>query len=138
MGETVQGPRIDVSFPGQKRVTASFNGFAVASDQPVKAGGEGSAPSPFDLFFASLANCAGYYVLEFCRSRDIPLDGVRLSQVFERDVATKRVTAVHLEIHVPAGFPEKYRSAVVHAASSCTVKKLVENPPTMDIRVAVD
>ncbi|MBZ0154536.1 MAG: OsmC family protein [Planctomycetes bacterium] len=137
MADLVQGPRIDVHFPGGKRVTADFNGFSVPSDQPVKAGGEGSAPSPFDLFFASLATCAGYYVLEFCRGRDIPLDGVRLSQVFDRDVASKRVVAVHLLITVPASFPEKYRNAVMQAAASCTVKKLVENPPAMDIQVAV-
>ncbi|MBL8733075.1 MAG: OsmC family protein [Planctomycetes bacterium] len=137
MADLVQGPRVDIRFPGNKRVSAEFNGFTVPSDQPVKAGGDGTAPSPFELFFASLATCAGYYVLEFCRGRDIPLDGVRLSQVFDRDVATKRVVAVHLQITVPASFPEKYRSAVVQAAASCAVKKLVENPPAMDIQVAV-
>jgi len=137
MADLVQGPRVDIRFPGNKRVRAEFNGFTVPSDQPVKAGGDGTAPSPFELFFASLATCAGYYVLEFCRGRDIPLDGVRLSQVFDRDVATKRVVAVHLQITVPASFPEKYRSAVAQAAASCTVKKLIENPPAMDIQVAV-
>jgi ribosomal protein S12 methylthiotransferase accessory factor len=135
MSATIQGPRIDVTFPGGKKVTASFLGHQVATDQPTKAGGDGTAPSPFELFFASLATCAGYYVLEFCRSREIPLEGVRLSQVFERDVASKRVTAVHLTITVPPGFPEKYRQAVALAAEGCTVKKLVENPPTMDVEV---
>lgn len=138
MAETIQGPRIEVGFAGNKRVTAEFLGFRVHSDQPTKAGGDGSAPSPFDLFFASLATCAGYFVLEFCTSRGIPLDGVRLTQGFERDAATRRVTAVHLDITVPDGFPEKYRNAVAQAAASCTVKKLLEHPPAMDIRVRVD
>lgn len=137
MADTIQGPRIDISYPGGKRVTASFLDYRVHTDQPVKYEGEGTAPSPFDLFFASLATCAGYYVLEFCNSREIPLQGVRLSQTYDRDQATKRVTAVHLSIHVPPDFPEKYRTAVVHAAQSCTVKKLVENPPVMDIRLEV-
>ena len=52
---TIQGPRIEVTFPGGKRVTANFLDHQVHSDQPQKAGGDGSAPSPFDLFFASPA-----------------------------------------------------------------------------------
>lgn len=137
MAETIQGPRIDVTFPGGKRVTASFLGFQVTTDQPLKAGGTGTAPSPFELFFASLATCAGYYVLEFCQGRGIALDTVRVSQVFDRDAATKRVVAVHLTVTVPPSFPEKYRGALVQAASSCAVKKLVENPPAMDVQLAV-
>jgi putative redox protein len=137
VADTIQGPRIDVSFPGGKRVTARFLDHEVRSDQPIKAGGDGTAPSPFELFFAALATCAGYYVLEFCNSREIPLVGVRLSQVFDRDVATRRVTAVHLNIVVPPDFPERYHKAVVQAANSCTVKKLVENPPVMDVQVQV-
>ena len=107
------------------------------TDQPLKAGGEGTAPSPLDLFFAALATCAGFYVLEFCGGRGIPLAGVRLSQTFDRDPATKRIVAVQLTIHVPPEFPDKYRTAVVQAANSCAVKKLVENAPVMAVQVEV-
>ena len=137
MGELVQGPRIDVAFPGGKKVTAELLGHTGHTDQPSKAGGDGTAPSPLELFFASLATCAGFYVLEFCTGRQIPLDGVRLSQTWARDAATKRVMAVHLVIHVPPSFPEKYRAAVVQAANSCAVKKLLEHPPAMDVQVEV-
>lgn len=132
---TQPGPRIDVSFPGNKRVSARFLDHEVRTDQPQKSGGDGSAPSPFDLFFAALATCAGYYVLEFCRSRDIPTDGIRIAQTYDRDVDSKRVTDVRLEITVPPGFPTKYHNAVAQAAASCTVKKLLENPPAMQIHV---
>lgn len=134
---TTPGPRVEVSFPGGKRVTAHLAGHQVPTDQPQKAGGSGTAPSPFELFFCSLATCAGYYVLEFCASRSIPLDGVKVVQTWERDPATKRVTEAKVQIVVPPSFPEKYRDAVVQAASSCAVKKLVENPPTMTVSVAV-
>ena len=38
-----------IRFPGGKQVDAAFDGFTVHTDQPVKAGGEGSAPTPFGL-----------------------------------------------------------------------------------------
>ena len=54
---------IEVSFPGGKRVDATFGGFTIRTDQPVSAGGQGSAPEPSALFLASLATCAGIYVV---------------------------------------------------------------------------
>ncbi|MGB9894062.1 MAG: OsmC family protein, partial [Candidatus Saccharicenans sp.] len=60
---------IMVTFEGNLRVKAEYKGLSILTDQPVYAGGDGSAPAPFDLFLASIATCAGYYVLAFCRQR---------------------------------------------------------------------
>ena len=118
-----------VSFPGGKRVNASYEGFEIATDQDTDSGGDGSAPEPFDYFLASLATCAGIYVLGFCQKRDIPYDGISLSQRWEREEKTNRLAAVHISIEVPTGFPDKYHKALVRAASQCSVKKTLENPP---------
>ena len=118
-----------VSFPGGKRVNASYDGFEIATDQAVDSGGEGTAPEPYDYFLASLATCAGIYVLGFCQKRDIPYDGISLSQSWEREEKTKRLTNVRIAIEVPVDFPEKYRDALVRVANQCTVKKTLENPP---------
>ncbi len=118
-----------VSFPGGKRVNASYEGFEIATDQNTDSGGDGSAPEPFDYFLASLATCAGIYVLGFCQKRDIPYDGISLSQRWEREEKTNRLAAVHISIEVPTGFPDKYHKALVRAASQCSVKKTLENPP---------
>jgi len=127
---------ITVSFPGGRRVDASFGGFRVATDQPVDEGGEGAAPAPFDLFLASLATCAGIYVLRFCQERDIPTDGVRLVQWLERDSEDKLVS-VTIRIEVPSGFPAKYHRALGRAAAQCAVKKVVESPPRFVIETVV-
>ena len=97
---------ITVDFPGGTRVDAHFGSFVVRSDQPVGAGGENSAPSPFELFLASLATCAGFYVLGFCRTRGVSTDGIRLIQKLERNPGTKLVAKVLLEIQLPAAFPK--------------------------------
>ena len=52
-----------ITFPGNKKVDAEFNGFTIKTDQPVNQGGVGSAPTPFETFLASLGTCAGIYVL---------------------------------------------------------------------------
>ena len=125
-----------VNFPGGKRVDASFDGFRVETDQSEKNGGAGSAPEPFELFLASLATCAGIYVLSFCQNRDIPTDGVRLIQRVERDPEGKILT-VAIRIEVPPSFPEKYHDALVRVAAKCAVKKTIESPPQFAIETVV-
>ena len=124
---------IEVTFPGSKRVDARIGSFVVRTDQPPELGGEGSAVAPFDLFLASLATCAGLYVLGFCRTRGLPTDEITLHQRVELDPATKLPRRIVLELRLPASFPEKYRAAVVRAAEACKVKKTIASAPLIEV-----
>jgi putative redox protein len=122
-----------IDFPGGARVDAHFGPYTVYTDQPPSGGGEGSAPTPFALFLASLATCAGIYVLGFCKKRGLPSEGIRIIQRDQRDSASGMVTRVDLEIQVPPEFPEKYRESLVRSAELCAVKKHIEQPPAFQI-----
>ncbi len=126
-----------VDFPGGARVDAHFLDFTVRTDQPLAGGGENSAPSPFSLFLASLATCAGFYVLDFCRHRGIATEGLRVIQRSDRNRQTGMVEKVEIEIQLPPGFPERYRDAVIRSAEQCAVKKHLEHPPTFSITANV-
>jgi ribosomal protein S12 methylthiotransferase accessory factor len=128
---------MSVVFPGNKRVDATYGRFEIATDQSVDSGGDGTAPEPYDLFLASLATCAGIYVLGFCQRREIPHQGVRLVQSWERDEKSKRVTTIRISIEVPSDFPEKYLPALVRVANQCTVKKTIENRPEFLVETVV-
>jgi putative redox protein len=129
---------LTVSFPGGSRVDAHFGNYTLRTDQPVQGGGEGTAPTPFATFLASLATCAGIYVLGFCRQRGLPTEGLSITQVTEPDRETGLVGRVRLEIHVPESFPEKYRPALVRAAEQCAVKKHMEHPPVFDVTTVTE
>jgi len=122
-----------ITFHGGKKVYAEYNGFVLKTDQPRDAGGENTAPSPFELFLASLGTCAGFYVLSFCQQRGIDASGIELNQRMERDPKTHLIGSIDIEIVLPASFPEKYRAAVVQAAQSCTVKKHLQAPPQINL-----
>jgi putative redox protein len=126
-----------VDFPGGARVDAHFGPFTVGTDQPAAFGGEDSAPSPFEIFLASLATCAGVYVLGFCKMRGIPSQGIRLIQKVERNPDTKMATKISLDIQLPERFPQQYVSAVIRAAESCLVKKHFEQPPTFEVSTSI-
>lgn len=122
-----------IDFPGGARVDAHFNNLTVPTDQPPMGGGEGSAPTPFDTFLASIGTCAGIYVLGFCRQRGLSTDGVRLVQRINRNPFSHMVDQIDLEIQVPESFPEKYLSSLVRSAELCAVKKHLENPPKFKV-----
>lgn len=120
---------IRISFPGGKRADAHFGGRVVHTDQSPEHGGEGSEAEPFELFLASLATCAGVYVLGFCQARSIPTDGIELSQHHEFDPETHRLTKVGIQISVPPSFPAKYVPALERVAAKCTVKRVIQEAP---------
>ncbi|OGU09241.1 MAG: osmotically inducible protein OsmC [Geobacteraceae bacterium GWC2_58_44] len=121
-----------ITFPGGEKVNAEFDSRVIHTDQPLQAGGEGAAPTPFEYFLASLGTCAGIYVLSFCRHRQIATEGLALTQRMEFVTAEdgkRRLAKVAMEIELPPGFPEKYQRAIVKAAELCSVKKAITDPP---------
>jgi putative redox protein len=123
---------MEIYFPGNKKVHARYKGFTVETDQPIEEGGDNTAPAPFDLFLLSIGTCAAFYVLRFLQQRELPTQGAGL--VLRRDVDRERhlTTKVYLEIKLPAGFPDKYRDAVIRAAETCAVKRALDNPPAFE------
>ncbi len=118
-----------ITLPGGSRVQAEYHGFTIQTDQPEKYGGTGTAPAPFDYFLASLGTCAGFFIARFCQSREIPTAGIELTQSWKVDPNTHELEEVTLELHLPDGFPEKYRGAVLRASEQCSVKRAIEAGP---------
>lgn len=121
-----------ITFPGGKRVNAEMGDIVIPTDQPPEDGGEGTAPTPYAYFLASLGTCAGIYVLSFCQQRGIATEGLSLIQQMEFGVdadGRKRLSRLTFDIMLPVGFPEKYRNAIVKTAELCTVKKVIMDPP---------
>jgi ribosomal protein S12 methylthiotransferase accessory factor len=122
-----------IDFPGGAKVDAHFGPYTVHTDQPVTGGGEGSAPTPFAIFLSSIGTCAGIYVLNFCKQRGLPTEGVRIIERPISNPATGMVENVELEIQVPPEFPAKYYESLVRSAELCAVKKHLEHPPHFNV-----
>jgi ribosomal protein S12 methylthiotransferase accessory factor len=124
---------IVVTLPGGRRVDARVGAHVVHTDQPVSNGGADTAPSPFDLFLASLGTCAGIFVQGFCAKRGIPYEDIRLVQHLTYG-EEGGLASVDLEIQLPPSFPEKYREAVLKVVEGCSVKKAIQTQPPIRAR----
>jgi ribosomal protein S12 methylthiotransferase accessory factor len=123
----------NITFDGNKKVSAHFRDFTVRTDQPIAEGGDNTAPSPFEMFLASIGTCAGFYVASFCQSRSIPTDNMSIVQTVFRNDTTHMVEKVTLDIILPPDFPEKYKASVMKAADTCSVKKHFLQPPEIQV-----
>lgn len=125
--------KLDVRFPGGMTVEADTGGHTVRTDQPEVNGGDGNAPSPFQVFLSSLATCAGFFALRFCQHRNIDTSGMGLTAHFRRDPETHMVSTAKFHLTLPDGFPEKYKKAILRTMDQCSVKKHLMDPPEFEM-----
>ncbi len=124
---------MDIRFPGGLEVEALHDGFSIVTDQPAAQGGAGAAPTPFDLFLASVGTCAGLYALRFCQQRNLETEGLSLKVTPEYADGGKRVSRISIAIALPPAFPEKYREAILRAVDQCKVKRHILEPPAFEV-----
>ena len=128
--------KMEIFFDGNKKVNARIHGQIVKTDQPIEAGGNGSAPAPFDLFLASIGTCAGIYVKGFCDQRGLNTENIKITQTMVFNPETKLIGKISLDIHLPSDFPEKYIAPLISVAELCKVKKTIANPPVFEIKTS--
>lgn len=126
---------MEMSFPGGQKVDAQYGRFSIKTDQPVEYGGEGTAPTPFSLFLASLGACAGFYILSFCQKHNIPTNDIKVIAHIDRNNISHMVENYSMDIRVPREFPMQYKNAIIKAAESCIVKKHLTKPPQFTISI---
>jgi len=132
------GREMIMTFPGGKRVQAEYKGFKIMTDQPVYAGGEGSAPASFDLFLASIGTCAAYYVMAFCQKRGIPTDKVSVVLTTEKNPESRMIEKIFIEIRLPQDFPPRYKKAVIRSVHSCAVEAHILKAPSFEVKAVIE
>ena len=123
-----------ISFPGGMQVQAQYKQFSIVTDQPVVNGGSNAAPSPYDLFLASIGTCAGYYALRYCQSRGfVPKD-------FEFKITPKwndknQLVYIGINVQTFSSIPPEHCAGLAKAIESCAVKKVLCNAPSIEVSV---
>lgn len=124
-----------ITLPGNRRVDAHLGTHVIHTDQPRDNGGDDTAPSPFQLFLASIGACAGIFVQGFCAKRNIDPSGIR---ILERPSYDEHGTlvSVALTVELPPDFPGKYTEALLRVVDQCSVKKAIAAQPTFTVTAA--
>ncbi len=105
----------------------------VTVDQPTADGGDDTAPTPTELFVASLASCVAFYAHRYLVRHSLPSHGLTVSADFAMGARPARVERITLAITLPEGVPEARRDALLAVASHCTVHNTLMSTPEVSI-----
>ncbi|MFE9771724.1 OsmC family protein [Streptomyces sp. NPDC005931] len=128
--------RLEVVHADRDAYTVDVRGHRFRVDQPADSGGTDTAPTPTELFAASLATCVAFYAGRYLHRHGLPRAGLRVRTEFT--MATDRparVTSVRLVIVPPPELPEQRRAALLAVASHCTVHNTLHQPPEVGIEL---
>jgi putative redox protein len=121
---------------GGRKIAIAMRDHVVVTDQPERAGGTDTAPTPLELLGAALAGCVALYVQKFCEAEGLSWEGVKVeAKPFWRE-NPGRVGRYDVTVHLPEGFPHSHRAAVEQAASDCPVHHTLRQMPEIVIGVS--
>lgn len=129
--------QMDVRFVAGEAYEVAVRGHRVLVDQPAEAGGQDAAPTPTELFVASLATCVAFYAGRYLTRHGCSRDGLAVSAGF--DMASDRparVSGIHLIVRVPDSLPPERWPALRAVVSHCTVHNTLASPPAVVIDLA--
>jgi uncharacterized OsmC-like protein len=127
---------LDVAHVHGDAYTVEVRGHRLLVDQPTEAGGTDTAPTPTELFAASLATCVAFYAGRYLKRHGLRHTGLRVHTEFT--MATDRparVGSVRVVISLPPALSEQRRAALLAVASHCTVHNTLHEPPEVSVEL---
>lgn len=125
-----------VEHRGEDKFDIRIRGHVVRVDQPHEDGGEDTAPTPTELFVASLASCVAFYARRYLARHNLPTEGLAVETSFEVGSRPARVSGIEVRLIIPEGVPAERRDALLAVAGHCTVHNTLVTPPQVTITLA--
>ena len=113
---------LEAKFVSQKKVEVKVNNFTLHTDMPLAAGGEDSAPNPFEMFMASFLACQAVFAMSFIEKNNMAKDkfSFKAAPVFDdKGLITKMTTIVK----IPSDFPQEKEAHFINVLKTCKVGK---------------
>jgi putative redox protein len=118
----------DQTAPMRHEVHSGRNIFA--TDVSPEQGGEGSGPTPHDLYDAALGACKALTVLLYAKHKNIPVEGIEVS--VERDASQERsgIYRLSTKLSLTGNLTASQREELLRIAQKCPIHKLMTEVKT--------
>jgi uncharacterized OsmC-like protein len=130
-------PPIVVTHERGVQFAAQVRSHRVLVDQPHRAGGADTAPSPIELLGASLGTCVAYYVQQFCDARGLPYEGLRVEVDQEPASNPPRSGKFVVRVLLPTDLPAASVALIERVARSCPAHNTLSLGADVQVSIAV-
>jgi uncharacterized OsmC-like protein len=116
---------------GDVRFEATTRGHRAVCDQPPTNGGQDAGMTPPEFLLASLGTCAGYYAVQYLKTRNLSTEGLTVRVEADKAAQPARLGTFRIEVTVP-GLDEKHTAGVLRAVKSCLIHNTLLHPPVIE------
>lgn len=124
-----------ITHEGGLKFAAQVRSHRVLVDQPVRAGGEDSAPMPIEMLGVSLGTCIALYVYQFCQARALSTEGMRVELEQHGAQNPNRIGEFVVRVLLPTEIPAHYAEMLERVARSCPAHHTLETGATVRVHV---
>ena len=127
-------PPMVVTHEGGMKFATQIRGHRLIVDQPAGAGGD-EGPMPIELLGASIGTCVALYVQQFCQSRGVPYEGMRVEvqQIGAR--GPSRVGTFDVRVVLRDEAPPQYAELLERVARSCPAHNTLVHGAEVAVRI---
>lgn len=112
------------SIPGTLRQQVVIgDSHRLVTDEPVRVGGDGSAPAPHELLPAALAACISTTVVMYARTKEWPLTGVEVDVDYDHKATPRRF---EVDVQLEGELDEEQLARLERVAESCPIRRAFE------------
>lgn len=134
--DRVRAPMV-ITHEGGMQFAAKVRSHRIVTDQPERAGGTDSGPTPIELLGASLGSCIAFYVQQFCHARALPYEGMRVEVEQRGEKNPARVGEFVVRVLMPADLPEQYTPMLERVVRSCPAHNTLADGAAMNIEIVM-
>jgi uncharacterized OsmC-like protein len=102
-------------------------------DVPASMDGKDRAPTPPELFIASLGSCVAAFVVQYCNRVGIDTRDMSVDVTFDKGGEPTRLTNVQIAVRLPYGDCGNRKDAILRVAEHCPVHETITTLKNIDI-----
>ncbi|MFN7933515.1 MAG: OsmC family protein [Bryobacteraceae bacterium] len=125
---------VKITYEEKVRFRAEARGHQIVCDQPVSNKGEDAGMTPPEFLLVSLGTCAGYYAVEYLKTRSLPTEGLEVNVEAVKATGPARLGEFHITVHTPE-LEQRHRDGVLRAVKACLVHNTLAHPPQIAIEI---
>jgi len=134
MSDVLQQPII-VTHEGGVRFAAQIRSHRVIVDQPLRNGGEDTAPMPIELVGTALGTCMAFYAQQFLHSRGLPYEGIRVEVEQHKVTGPSRLGAFVARVILAAPLSREHADLLERVLRNCPVHNTLVQAAAMQVSI---
>ncbi len=128
---------VKITHLDQVQFSIQARSHSILCDQPPENGGNDTGMTPPELLLASLGSCAGFYAVQYLKTRNLATSGVEVSVTADKLKLPARLGNFNIHVTCPVSLTEEQTEGLMRSVHHCLVHNTLLSPPEIRIDLAV-